>query len=40
MVPRLMTEVFAVSVGRGEGRASYTKFRRFGTSARIVPQAP
>lgn len=38
MVPRLMTEVFSVLVGRGEGRASYTKFRRFGTSARIVPQ--
>lgn len=38
MVPRFMTEVFAVLVGRGEGRASYTKFRRFGTSARIVPQ--
>ena len=38
MVPRLMTEVFSVAVGRGEGRASYTKFRRFGTSARIVPQ--
>lgn len=38
MVPKLMTEVFSVQVGRGEGRASYTKFRRFGTSARIVPQ--
>ncbi len=38
MVPRFMTEVFSVLVGRGEGRASYTKFRRFGTSARIVPQ--
>ncbi len=40
MVPWLMTEVFSVVVGRGEGRASYTKFRRFGTSARIVPQLP
>ena len=38
MVPTIMTEVFSVIVGRGEGRASYTKFRRFGTSARIVPQ--
>jgi hypothetical protein len=40
MVPRLMSEVFSVTTGRGEGRASYTNFRRFGTSARIVPQAP
>jgi hypothetical protein len=40
MVPRLMTEVFSVLVGRGEGRATYRNFRRFGTSARIVPQAP
>lgn len=40
MVPTIMTEVFSVLVGRGEGRASYTTFRRFGTSARIVPQAP
>ena len=38
MVPTFMTEVFSVLTGRGEGRASYTKFRRFGTSARIVPQ--
>jgi hypothetical protein len=38
MVPRIMTEVFAVAGGRGEGRATYTNFRRFGTSARIVPQ--
>lgn len=38
MVPRLMTEVFSVLVGRGEGRATYRNFRRFGTSARIVPQ--
>ena len=40
MVPRIMTEVFSVLAGRGEGRASYTRFRRFGTSARIVPQIP
>lgn len=38
MVPRTMTEVFSVPRGRGEGRATYTNFRRFGTSARIVPQ--
>ena len=40
MVPIEMTEVFAISGGRGEGRATYTNFRRFGTSARIVPQMP
>jgi hypothetical protein len=40
MVPRMMTEVFATmsSRTRGEGRATYRNFRRFGTSARIVPQ--
>lgn len=38
MVPRLMFEVFSVTTGRGEGRATYRNFRRFGTSARIVPQ--
>jgi hypothetical protein len=38
MVPVEMTEVFSVMDGRGEGRASYSNFRRFGTSARIVPQ--
>jgi hypothetical protein len=38
MVPVDMTEVFAVPGGHGEGRASYSNFRRFGTSARIVPQ--
>ena len=39
MVPRAMTEVFsATSRTRGEGRATYRNFRRFGTSARIVPQ--
>ena len=40
MVPSFMTEIFSVLRGRGEGRASYTNFRRFGTSARIVPQHP
>jgi hypothetical protein len=39
MVPRLMTEVFSATPrARGEGRATYRNFRRFGTSARIVPQ--
>jgi hypothetical protein len=39
MVPRLMTEVFSAPPRtRGEGRATYRNFRRFGTSARIVPQ--
>lgn len=40
MVPRMMTEIFSVQTGRGEGRATYRNFRRFGTSARIVPQSP
>ena len=38
MVPQTMTEVFSVVRGRGVGRATYSDFRRFGTSARIVPQ--
>ncbi len=38
MVPKHMEEVFAVTTGRGDGRATYSNFRRFGTSARIVPQ--
>jgi hypothetical protein len=40
MVPTVMYEVFAVprTATRGEGRAMYKNFRRFGTSARIVPQ--
>ena len=40
MVPIEMTEVFAIPGGRGEGRATYSNFRRFGTSARIVPPPP
>ena len=36
MVPVEMREVFAVNAARGEGRAVYRNFRRFGTSARIV----
>lgn len=38
MVPVRMNETFWVQNGRGEGKASYRNFRRFGTSARIVPQ--
>lgn len=38
MVPVRMTEDFSVQRARGEGRAVYRNFRRFGTSARIVPQ--
>jgi hypothetical protein len=38
MVPTEMREVFPVKLGRGEGRATYRNFRRFQTSARIVPQ--
>jgi hypothetical protein len=40
MVPVDMTEVFSVTGGRGEGRARYSNFRRFGTSARIIQQQP
>jgi hypothetical protein len=40
MVPTTMAEVFSAPGGHGEGRATYTNFRRFGTSARIVPQQP
>ena len=38
MVPIEMEEIFSERGGRGEGRATYKNFRRFGTSARIVPQ--
>ena len=39
MVPRELRESFYLTfTGRGEGRATYRNFRRFGTSARIVPQ--
>jgi hypothetical protein len=43
LVPLEMREEFRSYGGldaRGSGVASYTNFRRFGTSARIVPQAP
>jgi hypothetical protein len=38
MVPVRMTEVFSSQRARGEGSATYRNFKRFGTSARIVPQ--
>lgn len=38
MVPTVMEEIFSEQGGRGEGRATYKNFRRFGTNARIVPQ--
>ena len=38
LVPDRMREVFAVGSGLGDGNARYSNFRRFSTSARIVPQ--
>ena len=38
LVPDRMREVFAIGGGTGDGEARYTNFRRFTTSARIVPQ--
>jgi hypothetical protein len=38
LVPVEMTEEFSATPWRGEGKATYRNFRRFGTSARIVPQ--
>lgn len=38
MVPRQMIERFHTERGVGQGTATYKNFRRFGTSARIVPQ--
>jgi hypothetical protein len=38
LVPVEMIEGFSAAPFRGEGKASYKNFRRFGTSARIVPQ--
>jgi hypothetical protein len=38
LVPTRMEEVFAVPYGTGDGTATYKNFRRFTTSARIVPQ--
>ena len=38
LVPVEMNEKFFVDQGTGEGTAKYTNYRRFQTSARIVPQ--
>jgi hypothetical protein len=38
LVPIEMRERFHTERGSGEGTATYKNFRRFGTSARIVPQ--
>jgi hypothetical protein len=38
LVPQRMREVFPLSGAVGEGDARYSNFRRFTTSARIVPQ--
>jgi hypothetical protein len=37
LVPKEMTEAFFVPGGRGEGRAKYSGYRRFTTTARILP---
>jgi len=38
IVPSEMRETFPVVAGRGDGHAKYSNYRRFTTSARIVPQ--
>lgn len=38
LVPEKMREVFHMPSGRGEGEAKYSNYRRFTTSARIIPQ--
>jgi hypothetical protein len=38
LVPARMREVFFASSGRGEGEAKYSNYRRFATSARLIPQ--
>jgi hypothetical protein len=38
VVPVTMREDFWVDLGTGRGEYAYSNFRRFGTSARIVPQ--
>jgi hypothetical protein len=40
LVPSLMDEVFPLSGGIGTGRARYSNFRRFQTSARIITPPP
>ena len=37
LVPEKMREVFQMEGGRGEGEARYSNYRRFATSARIIP---
>jgi hypothetical protein len=38
MVPKELSENFWMPSGRGEGRARYSNFRQFATSARVIPQ--
>ena len=38
LVPERMREIFHVTGGRGEGDAKYSNYRRFTTSARIIPR--
>jgi hypothetical protein len=38
LVPHEMREIFGAPMGHGEGLAKYSNYRRFTTSARIVPQ--
>jgi hypothetical protein len=37
LLPERMHEVFSIGGGIGEGHARYSNFRRFTTSARIIP---
>jgi hypothetical protein len=37
LVPERMREIFQLEGGRGEGEASYSNYRRFTTSGRIIP---
>jgi hypothetical protein len=37
LVPMSLTEQFWIPRGRGTGKARYTNFRRFSTTARIIP---
>ena len=38
LVPEKIHQVFHMPSGRGEGEAKYSNYRRFTTSARIIPQ--
>jgi hypothetical protein len=40
LVPRDLSERFFMHNGSGEGRATYTNFRRFTTDARLLPPKP